>query len=197
MGRKSKAREKIINVAQRFFLQNSYESVSVDKICQAADVKKGSFYHFFPSKEDLLLAVIDANWEYMKQSIFYTAFDKSTPPLERIKKYFEMLHGLSIETQVQFGGAVACPIGVFAMEVRVIDKRVQQKVGETLTRFEKYFEAALRDAQEQGDVSPGLDVKLGAQMLVAYMQGMLLVSKSKDDAELIKKLSEGALKLIQ
>ena len=56
MGRTSDAKEKLLHVAFDLIWQHSYGSVSVDDICERADVKKGSFYYFFPSKSDLAVA---------------------------------------------------------------------------------------------------------------------------------------------
>ncbi|HTO08336.1 MAG TPA: helix-turn-helix domain-containing protein, partial [Myxococcota bacterium] len=67
MGRTSDARERLIDEASRLFHARSYESVGVQELCDAAEVNKGSFYHFFPSKEDLAAAVIDAQWEATRE----------------------------------------------------------------------------------------------------------------------------------
>ena len=54
MGRTSDARERLIATAIELIRARSYESVGVDALCNHAQVKKGSFYHFFPSKQDLM-----------------------------------------------------------------------------------------------------------------------------------------------
>ncbi|MDT5019250.1 MAG: TetR/AcrR family transcriptional regulator, transcriptional repressor for nem operon, partial [Mycobacterium sp.] len=59
MPRISDARERIVSTAARLFLERSYQAVGVDELCKAADVRKGSFYHYFPSKSELAKAVID------------------------------------------------------------------------------------------------------------------------------------------
>ena len=55
-------RERLIDTTQRLLWSDGYAGVSVDRICKEAGVKKGSFYHFFPSKEDLVLEALDALW---------------------------------------------------------------------------------------------------------------------------------------
>lgn len=52
-------RQRIITSARDLIYGRSYAGVAVAEICARAEVKKGSFYHFFPSKQDLSLAVID------------------------------------------------------------------------------------------------------------------------------------------
>lgn len=59
MGRTSTAKEKLLDVAFKLIWDQSYGSVSVDDICQQAEVKKGSFYHFFESKAELAIAAYE------------------------------------------------------------------------------------------------------------------------------------------
>ena len=63
MGRRSDARDRLITSASHLFRERGYSSVGVAQICEAAGVNKGSFYHFFPSKRELLLEVIDSTWD--------------------------------------------------------------------------------------------------------------------------------------
>ena len=53
------AKQRILNSAQVLMLARGYAGTKVDEICEHAGVSKGSFYHFFPSKRDLTLAVLD------------------------------------------------------------------------------------------------------------------------------------------
>ena len=62
MGRHSDARERLIEAAGELWHTRSYADVGVSEICDHAGVQKGSFYHFFSSKRDLALAVIDERW---------------------------------------------------------------------------------------------------------------------------------------
>src|SRR5271165_2514696 len=66
MGRTSDAKEKLLQVAFDLIWQQSYGAVSVDDICVRAKVKKGSFYHFFPSKSDLAVAAYEEHWQAIR-----------------------------------------------------------------------------------------------------------------------------------
>ena len=59
MGRMSDARDRILQAATDLIHDRGYAAVSVSDICSAAGLKKGSFYHFFPSKLELVLETID------------------------------------------------------------------------------------------------------------------------------------------
>ena len=59
MGRRNHAKEKLHQVASDLIWDNTYVSVSVNQICQKANVHKGSFYHFFRTKADLAIAAYE------------------------------------------------------------------------------------------------------------------------------------------
>ena len=59
MGRTSDAKQKLIDSAIELIHSRSFADVGVNELCQHAGVKKGSFYHFFPSKQDLTLTALD------------------------------------------------------------------------------------------------------------------------------------------
>ena len=63
MGRRSDARNRLLEGADRLFRDQGFAAVGVAQLCAAAGVNKGSFYHFFPSKQALLLEVVAAAWD--------------------------------------------------------------------------------------------------------------------------------------
>ena len=52
-------RQRLLDAAGELIHASSYREVGVQQICDRAGVRKGSFYHFFPSKRDLALASLD------------------------------------------------------------------------------------------------------------------------------------------
>jgi TetR/AcrR family transcriptional repressor of nem operon len=62
MGRTSDARQRLMDAAYALICEYSYGAVTIDAICERAQVKKGSFYYFFESKSDLAVTTINAWW---------------------------------------------------------------------------------------------------------------------------------------
>jgi TetR/AcrR family transcriptional repressor of nem operon len=72
-------KQKLIDTALELILKSSYGSVSVHDICKAADVKKGRFYDFFPSKVDLAIAAMEESYKSLKP--LYENFHLNPLPL--------------------------------------------------------------------------------------------------------------------
>ena len=59
MGRTSDARERLLASGLELIYDKGYNAVGVSEVCAKAGVNKGSFYHFYPSKQQLGLAIVD------------------------------------------------------------------------------------------------------------------------------------------
>src|SRR5216684_3568004 len=88
MGRVSDAKERLMGAVRELIWTGSYGSTTIDQICEAAGVKKGSFYYFFDSKADLAEAGLGAEWELRRPELD-AIFSPTVPPLERLRKYCE------------------------------------------------------------------------------------------------------------
>src|SRR5262249_51236541 len=115
MGRTSDARERLIDAAAMRVWLESYGAVSVEDICEEAAVKKGSFYHFFKSKDELIVAALDARWQNRKQA-FDALFSPTKPPLERLRAYFRDLIDRQRELRRESGHVLGCFYGSIGTE---------------------------------------------------------------------------------
>ena len=82
MGRKSDAKQRLLEAAQDLIWEHSYGVVTIDAICEKAGVKKGSFYYFFESKADLAVAALEEDWQSEMKPKFDAMFSASNPPMD-------------------------------------------------------------------------------------------------------------------
>jgi len=184
MPRTSSARGRLIDSAGHLIYASSYAAVSVDDLCAAAGVRKGSFYYFFPSKRDLALAAIDERWARARATILEPAFAPDIPPFERIVRFF---HRAAANQR----GAVVrgCPFGNLALEVSTQDKVIRDRVRSVFDGYRGYFEAALREAVASGSIHDQ-DIRATAEAILACFQGAMLLAKTHNDPHIIDKLAD-------
>ncbi len=59
--------DRIVRVGHRLFLEQGYESTTIDMIAEEAGISRRTFFHYFPSKEDVLFTV-KGEFEWMKEA---------------------------------------------------------------------------------------------------------------------------------
>lgn len=193
-GRPSDARRRLVRAAMTLIFSHSYASASVDQLCRQADVGKSSFYHFFESKHDLALATLDHYWERFKERTLAPAFAGEVPPLERIVRLFDLSYAWQSKVRDASGHLVGCFVGNMTLEMSTQDDAIRAKVEDILCEWAGYFERALRDAMAAGAIPPA-DPALAAQALLAYLEGVLLLAKGRNDPEIIARLRTGVYHL--
>ncbi len=195
MGRTSDARDRLIDTAIDLIRGQSYESVSVDRLCRHAGVKKGSFYHFFPSKQALLLQALERYWDNTRRKILVPAFERDIAPLARIARAFEMAAANQRELKRKSGHVPGCAMGNLALELSTQCDEIRLKLDSFFRQFAEFFQRALEEAQAAGDI-PGVEPKAMSQSLLAYLYGCILLAKTSNDDTVLYNLPKHALSLI-
>ena len=197
MGRPSDARQRLIEAAKEVIYANSYEAVTVDELCAAAGVNKSSFYHFFSSKQDLVLEEMESQWQRLKERVLIPAFSEQLTLPEQIERFFELLlEGQQAHKQAS-GHVRGCPLGNLTAEMSTQDELIRLRIQELFQRWLILFERVLQRAKEQGFVPATLETAVAAQALLAYVEGALLLAKGKNDPALLRTLRQGAYSLLQ
>jgi TetR/AcrR family transcriptional repressor of nem operon len=180
-------RQRIVASARDLIYGRSYASVGVAEICQHADVKKGSFYHFFPSKQDLSLAVIDDLRATLEARVLIPAFARDLPPLQRLEHFIEALYEFQCTAARPTEQVLGCPFGNLTLELATSDEVVRGKLVTVFATIESYIAQALHDAQAAGELVE-VDVAATASAMLAYVEGILLLAKTANDPALIRRL---------
>ena len=127
MGRTSDARERLVDSGSELMHERGYTAVGVSEICSAAGVKKGSFYHFFPSKVDLALAVIDRHSTAASDALAELV-EGTAPPLERLTTYLEGLRQGQVALRQSCGKVLGCPIGNLGLEMSTQQPELRERL---------------------------------------------------------------------
>lgn len=195
MGRTSNAKQQLLDAALDLIWERSYGVVTIDAICEKAGVKKGSFYYFFESKSALAVAALDASWQNEGKAKWDRLFSAATPPLERIRTFFQSVHDSQAQLQIEHGQVLGCPCFSVGSETSTQDEAIRAKVQEILQQQIRYFESAIRDAQAEGLI-PALNAVSMAKCLFALFEGSLAQARIQNDLQLLQALPNVAMDLL-
>lgn len=189
-------RQKLVETAVDLIWQSSYGAVSVDDICHAAGVNKGSFYHFFPSKAALAAAAMDDHFS-TKRPALDAAFSPDAPPLERFANLAAMIIASQEEAFEKYGHVCGCPFAALGSEIAGLDETIRAKSDEIFAVYRRYCEDALRDAAAQNAIPDDADTAMLAEEISSYITGQMTMARIQNSLESLRRnLKEGIFRVI-
>jgi TetR/AcrR family transcriptional repressor of nem operon len=194
MGRTSDAREKLLAVAFDLIHETSYGTVSVEHICRRARVNKGSFYYFFKTKTDLVVAAYEEHWQ-QRLPEYERIFSKQTPPLRRLELWCDYVWQVQRKRRKEYGHACGCPYTSLGGELATRDPKVRRTAQDLIERHVAYLAGAIADAQQAGDAAPG-DARIKAQLVHSLVIGLSLRAKIYDDLKILQQSGQAVFALI-
>ncbi len=183
-----------MDAAHSLIWSYSYGSVTIEAICERARVKKGSFYYFFNSKADLAVAAINDWWDERRRLVG-EIFQPEVPPLERISRYLDFVVERQLQVFAETGQVLGCPLFTLGSEISTQDERLRLLVKEIMQTGATLFEAAIRDAQANGEID-ATNVPLKGRQLWSFYEGTLTRARIENDPELLRNLVADAMALI-
>lgn len=188
MAKPHETRERLLQTAADLIWTSSYHATGVERICEVAQVNKGSFYHHFGSKEELAVAAIEEQWSKLKPRVD-GIFSPASPPLERLAQYARMTVEMQREKQRETGCVCGCPLYALGSEMGSQAPALQKKIQSLLEVKLRYLVSTVREAHAAGEiVAP--DPQRTAQLLVDVVEGMLMRARIQNDLAALASLEE-------
>ena len=161
----------------RLFAEKGYASTSVADILQAANVHSGSLYHYFETKQDLLLAVLEHYRDGIEAMLIQPAWNGVADPMKRIFALLARYRELLQATDCQYG----CPIGSLALEIHEPDPTVRKLLAANFDRWTLWVEKCLHALQDS--LPPRTDPRVLATFVLTTMEGGVMLSRTHRSLE--------------
>ncbi len=158
----------LLDTAAAAFARNGYDSTGVAEICAAAGVSKGAFYHHFPTKQALFLALLN-RWLAVLDGTLQSIRANAGNPVEAIERMAELLHPIFKDSQ---GQTQIVMVFEFYSQARR-EPAVWEAAIDPYRRYRTFMADIIRNGIASGAFKP-VDADLSAQMLVSLIVGLLL-----------------------
>jgi TetR/AcrR family transcriptional repressor of nem operon len=170
-------RTRLVEAALFLFWQKGYAATGVAEILKLADVRAGSFYYFFKTKDALLLAVLEYYIATLDLYVMGPVFSAVTDPIERV---FGVL-GFYRQNLIKTGCTYGCPIGRLALEIAEDQTEVHRLLADNFDGWTAAIEGCLRDARTS--LPADLDLKTLSQFVLTVMEGGVMQARSHRSLE--------------
>ena len=181
-------RQKILQVGAEIIHLKGYNNTGLQEVLQAAGVPKGSFYHYFPSKEEFGLAVIDRFAEGYERFVCAFLQEPGVAPLQRLRNYLDAVaEAVGLEED---GCVRGCLIGNLGQELAAQNETFRVRLEQIFGAWQRHLAATLDQARAAGEVAADLDSRCMAGVLLSGLQGALLRSKVQRSAQPVRELND-------
>ena len=168
-------RDRIVVAAMELFWEKGFGSTSIADILGRAGVNSGSLYHFFPGKQDLLVAVLESYRDGIRPMLLEPAWAGVDDPIERIFALLDLYRRLIVETEAFYG----CPIGSLALELHEPDPIVRERLAENFDGWTAAIRECLDAAGER--LPADSDRQSLAEFVLTVMEGAVMQARTHRD----------------
>ncbi len=161
-------------------LAKGFAATTVDDICEAAEVTKGSFFHYFESKDQLGREVLE-RFCASGQKMHGACCSHEADPLKRVYTYIDNLIKLSKDPAMRQG----CLLGLFSQELGDTNPQIRAACKKGFDDWAKTFGEEVAQAKAAHAPRASFDPKELAEHLIAVMEGSMILGKARHDMSII------------
>lgn len=162
-------KEKIIEIATNFILEKGFNAFSYTDISKILNIKNAAIHYYFPTKEDLGIAVMKNEQEGLKNFIEKLQ-NRNATEIEQINALFGIYTGLLGEKKICALGSIGSDNETLSLKLRVEIQKDYKQVIDWLCNL-------LKSGLEKGIFKFQSDVKLKAEMIMNHLVSGIIIAR--------------------
>ncbi|HNJ08098.1 MAG TPA: TetR/AcrR family transcriptional regulator [Plasticicumulans sp.] len=166
-------RDELVHIGVRMLTEKGYGQTGLDEILRTAGVPRGSFYHYFPSKEAYGLAVVEHYAQYFAKRLARAFDDDSLTPLDRLRRFVTEACAGMIRHEFRRG----CLVGNLGQELGAHNDAFRERLEAVLGHWQARVADCLRAAIRAGELPPETDAEALAGFFWIAWEGAILRAK--------------------
>lgn len=186
-------RARLLRTGVAILTEKGFSAVGVEEILESAEVPKGSFYHYFDSKDAFGLELIDAYADYFARKLDRWFGNTDRAPLDRLRDFIaDARSGMA-----RYGYRRGCLVGNLGQEMGVLPEPFRKHLAAVFRDWEARTSRCLRSAQKAGEIPNGSDCDGLAHFFWIGWEGAVLRAKLERRPEALDVFAEGFLAMIR
>lgn len=163
----------LIRVGLETLTEFGFSATGLDTILKKAGVPKGSFYHYFKSKEAFGVALVNAYDDYFITKLKKYLTDSKTPPLERLIHFTQS----AIMGMQKYQYKRGCLVGNLNQELNHLSDEFKIRLLQSYVAWQQQVELCLNEAQQQGTLAKTVDTQLMSEYFWIGWEGAVMRAK--------------------
>ena len=169
----------LLEAGTTIMLEKGYNNTGISEVLSSVGVPKGSFYHFFESKEEFGLAIIAHTGDHYATKMSQIFGDTSLKPIDRLKKYCAESRKDMVANDCRKG----CLIGNLSQEMADQSERMRAALVTVLYNSRAAFAACIEEGQKAGEIGNQRSPLELAELVQSTWTGAVLRAKTLKNPE--------------
>lgn len=174
---KGDTRTRLLEAGMAIMLEKGYNATGIMEVLQAVGVPKGSFYHYFASKEDFGLEIINYFDEIYSARLAECFDNASLSPLQKLRHYCEDSRRRLEESECKKG----CLIGKLSQEMAEQSEVFRKRLEVVQYKTRERFGLCIQEGQKQGEISNKHDAFELAEFFLCGWEGAVSRAKTRQN----------------
>jgi TetR/AcrR family transcriptional regulator, transcriptional repressor for nem operon len=188
----SATRDRLIRAGVVMLTEKGYSATGIEEVLRRVDVPKGSFYHYFPSKEAFGAELIDSYARYFSRKLDRFFLNEQQPPLDRLRGFTDD----AACAMARFRFTRGCLVGNLGQEMGALPESYRQQLFTVFIDWQRRTAKCLRSAQTTGAISSSHDCDWLAEFFWIGWEGAVLRAKLERRSEPLHIFSKGFFMLL-
>jgi len=180
-------RELLLRAGLEALTEKGFAATGIDEVLRRVGVPKGSFYHYFESKEAFGSELIERYGAYFARKLERHFTDESHTPLERLRAFIAEAQAGMAKHKYQRG----CLIGNLGQEMGALPESFRARLNEVFADWQAHVERCLTEAQTAGEISELANCNQLAAFFWIGWEGAVLRSKLERNPEALRIFADG------
>ncbi|WP_027457120.1 acrylate utilization transcriptional regulator AcuR [Dechloromonas agitata] len=180
-------RDLLLRAGLEVLTEKGFSATGIDEILHRVSVPKGSFYHYFESKEAFGAALIAQYAHFYARKIDRYLSDKTLSPLTRLRAFVTGAQAGMARHDFRRG----CLIGNLGQEMGSLPESFRRQLQAVFDDWQARFARCLMAAQEAGELSRQADCEQLAAFFWIGWEGAVLRAKLEQSAEPLEVFARG------
>lgn len=178
----SAKKQEIIRMAREMIHSKGYQATSINDIMVAATIGKGQFYHYFSSKHDLGLAVVEDLVKDWHNQLIVGILHSSDDPITKLNQMIKWAETSHAEMEIKYG----CAMGNLAIEMSAQDEEFRVQIEEFFKQWVDSVAEILREMIKNQQLEDTMDPIKSATSMIAMIEGGILLMVSQQNIQVLQ-----------